>query len=161
MNKVYLLTGGNIGNRQAMLEEAKSYIQKEIGTITASSEIYETAAWGKPDQPSFLNQAFEVTTTLSAREVLNGILSIEARMGRFRQEKFGPRIIDIDILLYNNVIIDEPGLIVPHAQLTGRRFALTPLAEIARDYLHPILKETIGELLLNCGDELPVKKLEN
>jgi 2-amino-4-hydroxy-6-hydroxymethyldihydropteridine diphosphokinase len=161
MNKLYLLTGGNIGNRQAMLEEAKSRIQKEIGAISACSELYETAAWGKADQPSFLNQALKVTTALSAREVLTGVLAIEAKMGRFREEKFGPRIIDIDILLYDNAIINEPGLIIPHAQLAGRRFALTPLAEIAPDYVHPILKETIGELLLNCKDELPVKKLEN
>ncbi len=161
MNKVYLLTGGNMGNRQAMLEQAKNRIQKEIGVISAWSEIYETAAWGKADQPSFLNQALETTALLSAREVLSGVLSIEAKMGRFRQEKFGPRIIDIDILLYNNAIINEPGLIIPHARLAGRRFALTPLAEIAPDYVHPILKETIGTLLLNCKDELPVKKLEN
>ncbi|MBN8861199.1 MAG: 2-amino-4-hydroxy-6-hydroxymethyldihydropteridine diphosphokinase [Sphingobacteriales bacterium] len=161
MNKVYLLTGGNMGNRQAMLEQAKNRIQKEIGVISACSEIYETAAWGKADQPSFLNQALEITALLSAREVLSGVLSIEAKMGRFRQEKFGPRIIDIDILLYNNAIINEPGLIIPHARLAGRRFALTPLAEIAPDYVHPILKETIGTLLLNCKDELPVKKLEN
>ena len=161
MNKVYLLTGGNMGNRQAMLEQAKNRIQKEIGVISACSEIYETAAWGKADQPSFLNQALEITALLSAREVLSGVLSIEAKMGRFRQAKFGPRIIDIDILLYNNAIINEPGLIIPHARLAGRRFALTPLAEIAPDYVHPILKETIGTLLLNCKDELPVKKLEN
>ena len=161
MNKVYLLTGGNMGNRQAMLEQAKNRIQKEIGVISACSEIYETAAWGKADQPSFLNQALEITALLSAREVLSGVLSIEAKMGRFRQEKFGPRIIDIDILLYNNAIINEPGLIIPHARLAGRRLALTPLAEIAPDYVHPILKETIGTLLLNCKDELPVKKLEN
>ena len=161
MNKLYLLTGGNIGNRQAMLEEAKSRIQKEIGAIAASSEIYETAAWGKQDQPSFLNQVLEVTTVLSAREVLTGVLSIEAKMGRLRQEKFGPRIIDIDILLYNDVIINEPGLIIPHPQMAGRRFALAPLSEIAPDYIHPGLKKTIGKLLLCCTDELPVKKLEN
>lgn len=161
MNKAYLLTGGNMGNRQAMLEQAKSCIQKEIGTISACSEVYETAAWGKADQPSFLNQALEVATALSAREVLTGVLSIEAKMGRFRQEKFGPRIIDIDILLYNNAIVNEPGLIIPHIRLAGRRFALTPLAEIAPHYVHPILQETIGKLLLRCKDVLPVKKLEN
>lgn len=159
MNKVYLLTGGNIGNRKAMLEDAEKYIKKYIGQVSALSDIYETAAWGKTEQSPFMNQALEVYTTLAADEVLHKALLIEEKMGRYRQEKFGPRIIDIDILLYNNAIINEPGLIIPHPQLAYRRFALTPLAALAATYIHPVLQETIGNLLLNCKDELPVKKL--
>lgn len=159
MNKVYLLTGGNIGDRKAMLDDAAAYIKKDIGEVSARSEIYETAAWGKTDQSPFLNQALEVVTNFSAGEVLYKALSIEEKMGRYRQEKFGPRIIDIDILLFNNDIIHKPGLIIPHPQLPFRRFALTPLAEIAAGFIHPILKKTISELLISCKDALPVKKL--
>lgn len=144
-----------------MLDVASDFIKNDIGLVSASSEIYETAAWGKTDQSPFLNQSLEVMTRLSADEVLYKALSIEEKMGRYRQEKFGPRIIDIDILLFNNDIIHKPGLVIPHPQLAFRRFALTPLADIAGVNVHPVLQKTISELLFSCQDVLPVKKLEN
>jgi 2-amino-4-hydroxy-6-hydroxymethyldihydropteridine diphosphokinase len=161
MNKAYLLTGGNMGNRKWHLQQALEHIKHNIGPVVAASGIYETAAWGKTDQAAFLNQALEIDTPLTAQELLNALLSIETQMGRLRQEKFGARIIDIDILLYNNSILHEAALTVPHPELTNRRFALTPLMEIAKDVIHPVSGKTIYSLLKECPDVLPVKKLDN
>lgn len=157
MNTAYLLTGGNIGDRRKNLQNATAYIEKEAGHIKAISGIYETAAWGKTDQPSFLNQSIGIETNLDAMGLLKVVMGIERKMGRHRDEKYGPRIIDIDILLFNEDIITEPSLIIPHSQLANRRFALTPLSEIAPDAFHPVLKKNIHILLLECKDELPVK----
>lgn len=116
---------------------------------------------GKTDQPSFYNQALVVDTALPALELLDAILHIETSMGRRRVEKFGPRVIDIDILLFNNAHIHYPSLKVPHPELGNRRFALEPLNEIAPDVAHPVLKKTISRLLKECADTLEVRKLEN
>src|SRR3981081_3731857 len=111
MNRTYLLIGGNLGNRMENLEKAREWIADEIGTFLAISPVYETDAWGKTDQPPFLNQVLLLKTTLSPEELLNKILDIEQKMGRQRNEKFGPRIIDVDILFFNDDIINKPGLI--------------------------------------------------
>lgn len=158
MNKAYLLTGGNLGDRQSNLSQAKNMIEQECGRATNASSLYETAAWGNSDQPSFLNQALEIATRLSASQLLRKILAIEKMMGRIRKEKYGPRIIDIDILLFNTEIFDLPNLKVPHPELQNRRFALLPLTEIAPDLIHPLLNKSIVQLLKECNDELDVKK---
>lgn len=158
MNDVYLLTGGNMGDRPARLEEAATRIRQACGNIVQSSAVYETAAWGKEDQDSFLNQVHHVTTGLDPQEVLQTILDIEASMGRKRALRYGPRIIDIDILLYNNQVINLPGLVVPHPQLQHRRFALMPLAEIAGGRLHPVFHQSVAHLLSVCPDPLSVNK---
>jgi 2-amino-4-hydroxy-6-hydroxymethyldihydropteridine diphosphokinase len=106
MSTAYLLIGGNLGDRKANLLTAISLINEQCGSLTRSSSIYETEAWGKTDQPSFLNQALEITTSLNARQLMRKILKIEKEMGRVRKEKLGPRIIDIDILLFENEIHD-------------------------------------------------------
>ncbi|HTN07737.1 2-amino-4-hydroxy-6-hydroxymethyldihydropteridine diphosphokinase [Agriterribacter sp.] len=161
MNKAYLLIGGNMGDRKKQLEKAAVEIEKECGPIALLSHFYETAAWGKTNQPPFYNQALVVHTPLPALELLHAILSIETGMGRHRVEKFGARIIDIDILLFNDAEIHYPTLEVPHPQLANRRFALEPLAEIAPEVVHPVLKKTISRLLKECPDVLAVQKLEN
>lgn len=159
MNTAYLLTGGNLGNRNENLAHARQLLQEFCGNIIAASSLYETAAWGNTDQPSFLNQAIRLETSLTARQLIRRILKLEKQMGRERHEKFGPRIIDIDILLFNDEIHNYPLLKVPHPELPNRRFALMPLAEIAPYLIHPVLKKTIATLLEECKDELFVKKI--
>ncbi|WP_276500595.1 2-amino-4-hydroxy-6-hydroxymethyldihydropteridine diphosphokinase [Terrimonas pollutisoli] len=156
MNQAYLLTGGNMGNRRENLAKAFDYINEECGLVTKASSVYETAAWGKNDQPPFLNQVLEIETTLTAQQLLRKILMIEKKLGRVREEKYGPRIIDIDILLFNNEVYDLPALKVPHPELQNRRFVLVPLAEIAGEIIHPIFKKTITTLLAICPDKLEV-----
>jgi len=158
MNKAYLLTGGNLGNREENLATARELINGHCGNIIRASSLYETAAWGKTDQPSFLNQALEVDTPLNSRQLIRWILKAEKKMGRVRDEKYGPRLIDIDILLFNNEKHNYQFLKLPHPEMQNRRFALLPLAEIAPDIIHPVLNKTIHELLKECTDELPVKK---
>ena len=160
MNVAYLLIGGNMHNRLHYLKTSVSAIEKDCGKITATSSIYETAAWGKEDQQSFLNQALEVQTNLSANEVLDVVLSIEEQIGRIREVKYGPRVIDIDILLFNDDVIDTSRLRVPHPELPNRRFALQPLADIAGSKQHPISNKTIAALLAECADPLSVDKFD-
>lgn len=158
MNRAYLLTGGNLGDRKQNLTIAREFISKQCGEIIASSSLYETAAWGKTDQPAFLNQALEIATALTARQLIRRILKVETMMGRVRKEKYGPRLIDIDILLFNNEKHNYQLLKLPHPEMQNRRFALLPLAEIAPDIVHPVLNKTITELLKECKDKLSVKK---
>jgi 2-amino-4-hydroxy-6-hydroxymethyldihydropteridine diphosphokinase len=158
MNKAYLLTGSNMGNRLDYLVAASESIAEQCGTIAAASSLYETAAWGNTNQAAFLNQALELTTTLNPRQLIRRLLKIEKQMGRVRKEKYGPRIIDIDILLFNEEIHNYPLLKLPHPELHNRRFALLPLAEISPTAFHPQLNKTIAALLDLCADTLAVKK---
>ena len=159
MNKAYLLIGGNLGNRKENLEKAIYLIKIECGRIIASSAVYETEAWGKTDQQSFYNQAILIETNFDAHELLTNLLLVEEKMGRKRDEKYGPRIIDIDILFFNNDIINEKKLTIPHPELHKRMFALIPLYEIAPAFIHPVLNKTIEKLISECADTLAVKKL--
>jgi 2-amino-4-hydroxy-6-hydroxymethyldihydropteridine diphosphokinase len=154
MNKAYLLIGGNMGDRLANLEMAKLAIYQEIGPILLSSSMYETAAWGKEDQPAFLNQALLIETNLIAHDLMMALLAIEKNMGRIRQEHLGPRTIDLDIIFFNDQIIDSANLTIPHPQIQKRNFVLTPLKEIAPNFIHPILKKSITQLLTDCEDPL-------
>ena len=159
MNNVYLLIGGNVGNRLQNLRHAVDQLSS-WGTVVQHSSIYETAAWGKTEQPSFLNQALEYQTDLAPQALIRTILQIEEEMGRRRTEKFGPRIIDIDILFFNSEIVQEPHLTIPHPEIQNRRFALVPMAEIAPQLIHPLMHKTIRQLLQECPDTLDARKLE-
>jgi len=158
MSTAHLLIGGNLGDRKENLLTAISLINEQCGSLTRSSSIYETEAWGNTDQPSFLNQALEISTSLNARQLLRKILKIEKEMGRVRKEKLGPRIIDIDILLFEDEIHDLRFLKIPHPEMQNRRFVLVPLAEINSELMHPVLKKTIAQLLEECPDNLQVVK---
>ena len=160
MNKAYLLIGGNLGDRMQNLETARQLIDEHCGTITNTSSIYETEAWGKNDQPAFLNQVVELETKYNAKQLIRRILKTEKNMGRVRKEKYGPRIIDIDILLFNDEQHNYPFLNVPHPELHNRRFALVPLAEIAPDAVHNVFNKTISQLLEESKDDLSVRKIE-
>jgi 2-amino-4-hydroxy-6-hydroxymethyldihydropteridine diphosphokinase len=158
MQQVFLLLGSNLGNREENLATALQYVA-ESSLIVSTSGIYKTAAWGKTDQPDFFNRAIELRTPLEADILLSNLLSIEEQMGRKRLEKWGQRLIDIDILLYGEELIEMQDLVVPHPQLHNRRFALTPLAEIAGKTIHPRFHKTIDALLLECADNLPVSRI--
>lgn len=160
MSKAYLLIGGNLGDRKNNLQKAIALINEQCGSITKSSSLYETAAWGLTDQPSFLNQALEISTSLNARQLMRKILNIEKEMGRVRQEKLGPRLIDIDILFFNNEIHNLHFLKIPHPEIQNRRFVLAPLAEIDPQLEHPVLKKTVAQLLEECPDNLEVTKTD-
>lgn len=156
---VYLLIGSNMGDRRKNLSDALWAVETKAGVIRGRSSVYETAAWGKPDQPAFYNQAIRITTFLNPSELLMQLQLIEKSMGRERKEKWGERVIDIDILFYGDQIVDTPDLKIPHPELQHRRFVLMPMAEIADDLIHPKLYQTIHELLKNCPDTLQVKKV--
>jgi 2-amino-4-hydroxy-6-hydroxymethyldihydropteridine diphosphokinase len=161
MNSAYLLLGGNIGDRLQHLRLATAAIEKYAGTVLTASSIYETEAWGIRDQAAFYNCVVEISTSLSAIELLNEILRIEKTLGRVRDENshWQARIIDIDILFFNRDIIQSPDLIVPHPHLQDRRFALMPLVEIAPELEHPLLQKTVEALLNECKDHLQVNRL--
>jgi 2-amino-4-hydroxy-6-hydroxymethyldihydropteridine diphosphokinase len=158
MNQAYLLIGGNLGNREENIARARIEIDRICGTIIKASSLYETAAWGNTDQPDFLNQVLELATKKNAHALLTALLSIEEAMGRFRKDKYGPRLIDLDVLFFNEEIIETEILQVPHPRLQDRRFVLIPMAEMAADKIHPVLKKSMAELLAICPDQLAVNK---
>jgi len=156
MKGIYLLLGGNEGDRLAVLARAVEYIDREIGNVLIASSTYESEPWGHTDQPYFLNRAIEVESNLTPRVLLEKILEIERELGRIRGAKWSQRVIDIDILYYGDRIVDEPGLHIPHPEIQNRRFALVPMTEIAPDLIHPELKEDQRSLLAKCPDHLDV-----
>lgn len=170
MTTTYLLLGTNIGDRKCHLAQAldllsESSLMEELFPGARRhlrpeqlSAVYETAAWGKIEQDDYLNQVVSVSTDLPPRELLRLISEIEIRMGRVRKKIWEPRIIDLDILFYGSLVITEERLSIPHPHLHHRRFALTPLADIAPDFLHPVIGKTVRELLESCEDPLSVRK---
>ncbi len=162
MSFVYLLTGSNLGNRKVNLGKAKSMINARIGNILSLSAVYETEPWGFTEETnSFYNQAMKVSTLLSPIELLDELLNIEKEMGRERKiHKYEPREIDIDILFYNDQLIETERLIIPHPKMHLRRFTLAILQEIAPDFIHPALKKDINTLLKECIDKNWVRKCE-
>ncbi|HEY8783798.1 MAG TPA: 2-amino-4-hydroxy-6-hydroxymethyldihydropteridine diphosphokinase [Mucilaginibacter sp.] len=159
MIDVFLLLGSNLGKRHLLLNKAIKHIENDIAPVVKTSAIYETQSWGKTDAPDYLNEVIMLRTNLPAQIILQKILSIENILGRRREEKWGPRTIDIDILFYGQAIIDEPGLHVPHPHLHKRRFTLEPLADIAPFLMHPVFKKNILQLKNELKDSLIVKKL--
>lgn len=151
----YLSTGANKGNRAEALGEARRQISARAGHLTAVSPIYETAAWGLEEQPAFLNQVLALQTDLHPEELLQTLLQIERDMGRERRLRWGPRLIDIDILSIDDLVWNSPSLSLPHPHLQDRNFVLYPLAVLCPDWEHPLLQKDVGTLLAECKDPLP------
>jgi 2-amino-4-hydroxy-6-hydroxymethyldihydropteridine diphosphokinase len=159
MNNIYLLLGSNQLQPKRQLTKAQKLITKCIGNISRSSCLYQTAAWGNTRQPDFINQVIIVQTNMQAEKVMQTILNIEKQMGRIRTKKNAPRIIDIDILFFNKQIINTAALQVPHPRLEQRNFVLVPLNELSPNLKHPVLNQTIHQLLRICPDTLTVYKI--
>ncbi|HNX56407.1 MAG TPA: 2-amino-4-hydroxy-6-hydroxymethyldihydropteridine diphosphokinase [Prolixibacteraceae bacterium] len=160
MTKLYILLGGNLGNKQQVFSETWKRLEKQIGPITKRSAVYETEPWGFESNDMFWNQAIEIETELWPDEVLTQTHGIEEILGRIRKEnQFDSRIIDIDVLFYGSEIVNQPDLQIPHPRIQDRKFVLVPLCEIAPELVHPVFKKTVCELLSECSDQLAVKKL--
>jgi len=160
MNGIYLLLGSNLGRREFYLTGALDLIENRIGRIKNASGTYKTQAWGVKDQNWFLHQAVEVETNLSPTDLLSKINLIENEMGRVREERWRERIIDIDILYYHDLVFQDNNLTIPHPGIPVRRFALTPLVEIASRFIHPIEQKSQLQLLEECPDQLAVERLD-
>ena len=156
MRDIYLSLGTNLGDRQSNLLRALELLKASGIEILRASSVYETAAWGKQDQPDFLNQIIEVECEFPPPQLLKVINKIEEEMGRVRVEKWGERLIDIDILYHQSAIINQPNLTIPHAQIQNRRFILEPLVELAPHFQHPVLKKNQTVLLKDLKDDLRV-----
>lgn len=154
---IYLLLGSNEGNRQANLQGALRLIEFRIGQIVKTSLIYETEPWGLKEQAAFYNMAVAARTNLNPIDLVIATQRIEAEMGRQPTIKWGPRVLDIDILLYDNLVLNTAALKIPHPLMHQRRFALAPLNEIAEGVVHPIFNKTMGMLLAACEDDGLVK----
>lgn len=158
MAKTVLHLGSNLGDRQGNIWLAITHLKKFVGQIDQYSSVYETAAWGLEDQPDFLNIALVCDTHLLPDLLLKTVLDIEQKMGRERKQHWGERIIDIDVLFYNDWKINYPDLIIPHLRIQDRKFVLKPLLEIIPDKIHPVFNKTIRVLTEECTDKLLVRK---
>jgi 2-amino-4-hydroxy-6-hydroxymethyldihydropteridine diphosphokinase len=161
METVYVLLGTNEGNREQNLSKAKQLLAAQCGNILQTSSLYETEAWGMKEQHAFLNQAVQLATSLTPTELLVTLKHIEKQIGRKETIKWGPRIIDLDILFYGNEIVQEEELKIPHPFIAERKFTLVCLNEIAGDLVHPVLQKTIAGLLGECKDMSEVRKVTN
>jgi len=159
MKIVFLGIGTNMGTRESNLDHALEKIEEYVGPVIKSSAIYETEPWGFRAKGEFLNLVVKMETELNPHELLYKIQNIESLLGRIRKKKrYSSRIIDIDILLYDDLIIHEPDLKIPHPLLHERKFVLVPLCEIAPDMIHPVLKKSVSSLLEICEDTGVVSK---
>jgi 2-amino-4-hydroxy-6-hydroxymethyldihydropteridine diphosphokinase len=147
---VYLALGSNLDNRLANLKRAVTALSPQMD-VKAKSHIYETPPWGYEDQPKFLNQVIQVKTYLEPEPLLKHIKRLEVMLGRKASFQNGPRLIDMDILFYDDLILNTPSLVIPHPRLHERGFVLLPLMDIAPDLVHPVLQKSVRELLASCN----------
>lgn len=144
---VYIGIGSNLGNREENCLKAIRLMEEQGIKVLKRSSLYETEPWGVKDQPMFINMVIEAETELTPQELLRVLKSIESAMGRVETKRWGPRLIDLDILFYDDMILDTPELRIPHPYIHERPFVLRPLGEIAPELEHPVLKKKIKELM--------------
>jgi 2-amino-4-hydroxy-6-hydroxymethyldihydropteridine diphosphokinase len=161
MTNIYLHLGSNNEGSKLLIDKALGYISEKIGNIKDQSNYYETEPWGLKEQPNFINLAVTVESSLSPSQLLKAIKDIESEMGRIKTEKWGPRVIDIDIIFYGDMIIKDQDLEIPHPHIQNRNFVLIPLMEIAGNVVHPVLKKEVEELYMESKDECEVWVYEN
>jgi 2-amino-4-hydroxy-6-hydroxymethyldihydropteridine diphosphokinase len=160
MNLLVLGLGGNIGDVKETFLIAEQFLNEEVGLTRSKSSNYKTSAWGNTNQPDFLNMVMILETKEDVETCLKKVLSIEQKLGRIRtNQKWVERTIDIDILFYNQIMLEKDDLKVPHPYLHERKFVLTPLNEVAPKFIHPKFNTTIEMLLENCTDVLDVQKV--
>jgi len=143
---VYIALGTNLGDRLANLRAAIAGLAQDV-TVLAESHIYETPPWGYEDQPSFLNMVVKAETDLEPGALLGFLKQLEVDLGREKSVRWGPRLIDLDILFYDDLVIESPPLVIPHPRLHERGFVLVPLADVAAEFIHPVLGKRVWELL--------------
>lgn len=160
MAKLFLLLGGNLGDKAQVFQSARERLSKELGPIVQASAVYETEPWGFESDDMFWNQVLVLETTLLPEDVLMHTKAIELELGRIRKAaRYASRLIDIDLLFYDDLVLHEPNLELPHPRMIDRRFVLEPLAEVAEDFIHPVFQQSIACLLEECSDQLAVKRL--
>jgi 2-amino-4-hydroxy-6-hydroxymethyldihydropteridine diphosphokinase len=164
-NKIVLSIGGNQGDRKYHIQQAIERINRDVATVVAVSKLYESPSWGFESEP-FLNCAILVHSSSSAAKVLQKVLKIEKQLGRIRTDKKGyqPRTIDIDIISFNNACIETPSLVIPHPQMQNRLFVLLPMNDLQTEFVHPVLEQSVSELIASCPDEsscTAIDSLEN
>lgn len=161
MSKVYLLLGGNLGDKRQLFAQTAHMLHERVGSITRQSAIYETEPWGFVSEDMFWNQVLELDVNFSPEEVLKRTQQIEGQLGRIRKPgQYHSRLMDIDLLFYDDKIVVLPELVIPHPKIQERKFVLVPLHEIVPEMVHPGLKKSIRQLLTECRDSLKVEKVK-
>ncbi len=162
MNEAFLLLGGNLGDVALTFEKARRLISQRLGKVLSASSLYKSEPWGFESQEMFLNQVLKIAPGMDAERLMQQILDIELALGRQREKgKLTSRSIDLDLLFFNDLVIDQPHLQVPHPRLHLRRFTLMPLTEIAPEKVHPVLNKNMKQLLDVCPDHAPVIRLDD
>ncbi len=159
-NQAFIALGSNLEDPLEKCREAATRLQAVSGiSIEALSSYYKTEPLGQPDQPWYINAVAEIKTNLDPMVLLHTLLHVEKQMGRERTDKWGPRLIDLDLLFYGNSVLNIANLKLPHPEIPNRKFVLAPLEEIAPDHVHPVLQKTVRELLSELPDDLKVDRL--
>lgn len=159
MKRVFLGLGSNLGDRQANLRDAIKMTGKDLGKVMKSSSVYETQPWGFDSENNFLNMVILINTVHAPAGLIKKVLMVESALGRVRNSTgYSSRVIDIDILFYEDRVISDPGLTIPHPLIQERRFVLVPLCELAPDLIHPVFGKSISELLGVCPDKSKISR---
>jgi len=155
--RVFIAIGSNLGDREANCRSAIEHLKGDPRVrVIKESAFYETEPWGKTEQPAFINAAVEIETDLAPKELLALLKNIEDRVGRKARERWGPREIDLDIIFYGDRVIKEEGLTIPHPEAHNRRFVIEPIAEMAPEFIHPVLEEKLYDILIRLHNR-PVR----